>query len=209
MSKIILQRYKRFIHTLTIHKSYKLSIRKFCICKPEKQFYEEGIRSPYKSLRYGFFLGIISSLISIGISFHLFKDQLLTYIMHEIYDRREEYIRQCYPERIIIIRHGQSNGNVDQTSFEDIPDHDIELTKIGIQQALAAGRRLKAIVKDEPLYMYYSPYKRTEQTMQYIIKGGKFDETDQIKVAIEDVRLIEQKFGNWQKFKEMQVMFMY
>lgn len=53
---------------------------------------------------------------------------------------------------------------------------------------------------DEDIYAYYSPYKRAQETLYAIMEGGNLQK--QTKTKIEDVRLIEQKFGNRQS-KEM------
>ena len=38
------------------------------------------------------------------------------------------------PKRIILIRHAESEGNVDETVYQRKPDHRIELTEKGKQQ---------------------------------------------------------------------------
>ena len=53
------------------------------------------------------------------------------------------------PKRIILIRHGESEANVDRYLFGQVPDYTIELTQKGREQALEAGRKLKGIVGDE------------------------------------------------------------
>ena len=55
------------------------------------------------------------------------------------------------PKRIILIRHGESEANVDRYLFGQVPDYTIELTQKGREQALEAGRKLKGIVGDEKL----------------------------------------------------------
>jgi broad specificity phosphatase PhoE len=44
------------------------------------------------------------------------------------------------PQRIIWIRHGESQGNTDKSLYETVPDNKIELTEKGIQQAITAAR---------------------------------------------------------------------
>ncbi|MBK7311909.1 MAG: phosphoglycerate mutase family protein [Sphingobacteriaceae bacterium] len=61
------------------------------------------------------------------------------------------------PKRIISIRHGESEGNVDKMVYNQKPDYTLELTQKGLNQALEAGKRLKEIVKDESLFFYVSP----------------------------------------------------
>ena len=49
-------------------------------------------------------------------------------------EKRRRYLRQR-PRRIILIRHGESEGNVDSTVYSRTPDHAVELTSKGIKQA--------------------------------------------------------------------------
>src|SRR4029450_6822399 len=53
------------------------------------------------------------------------------------------------PRRIILVRHGESEGNIDDTIYETVPDHALSLTPKGLEQVTATGRRLVAYRKDE------------------------------------------------------------
>ena len=64
------------------------------------------------------------------------------------------------PKRIILIRHGESQANVDKYLFGRVPDYTIELTEKGHEQAREAGKRLKELVKEESIYFYVSPFWR-------------------------------------------------
>jgi broad specificity phosphatase PhoE len=96
------------------------------------------------------------------------------------------------PRRILLVRHGESQGNVDDSIYETVPDHALSLTPTGVVQATEAGRRLRAYLGDEPVTMYASPYVRTRQTVEALALG----------VATEDVRieprLREQDWANFQ-----------
>lgn len=72
------------------------------------------------------------------------------------------------PKRIILIRHGESEANVDKYLFGRVPDYTIELTEKGRQQALEAGRKLKQLVNDESLYFYVSPFWRARSTFECV-----------------------------------------
>jgi len=72
------------------------------------------------------------------------------------------------PKRIILIRHGKSEGNADRNLLETIPDYALNLTPDGIEQARQAGQEIKKIIGQETLQVYVSPYFRTRQTYQYI-----------------------------------------
>src|SRR5215208_6099932 len=96
------------------------------------------------------------------------------------------------PKRIILIRHGQSEGNVDQSLFEFKPDYALNLTDEGIEQAKQAGMEINAVIGQEALQVYVSPYYRTRQTFQYIQESLH---SNVVKV-FEDPRLREQDWGH-------------
>lgn len=96
------------------------------------------------------------------------------------------------PRRIILVRHGESQGNVDDAIYETVPDHALSLTPKGVEQATATGRRLRAYLGDEPLMMYASPYVRVHQTIEALDLGVPWD-----NVRVEP-RLREQDWANFQ-----------
>lgn len=75
------------------------------------------------------------------------------------------------PQRIILIRHGQSEGNVDKTVYKKKPDFAVNLTAEGRSQARDAGRKLRGITGDQRTWFYRSPFYRTRQTYDEIIKA--------------------------------------
>lgn len=95
------------------------------------------------------------------------------------------------PKRIILIRHGESEANVDKYLFGKIPDYTIELTEKGRSQALEAGRLLKELVGDESLYFYVSPFWRARSTFECI--AASFPR-NQFRYS-EEPRLREQEWG--------------
>jgi len=99
------------------------------------------------------------------------------------------------PSRIILVRHGESEGNVDESVYRRKADNKIELTEHGKEQARAAGRRIMELIGDDNVYFYASPYKRAEQTLYEI---GRDFPRDRILGVREDARLREQDFGNFQ-----------
>lgn len=98
-------------------------------------------------------------------------------------------IRKKSKYKIILVRHGESEGNVDPKLYMKIPDHRIKLTEKGHQQAKKAGEEIKKIVKNRPLDVYYSPYIRTKQTWNGIKEGLNRNNLTQE----EDPRLREQQ----------------
>ncbi|MEX2982183.1 histidine phosphatase family protein [Streptomyces sp. C36] len=96
------------------------------------------------------------------------------------------------PRRIVLIRHGESEGNVDDTVYEREPDHALSLTEAGRKQAEEAGVRLRELFGDEEVSVYVSPYRRAHQTLQALALDPR-----RIRVR-EEPRLREQDWGNWQ-----------
>ena len=97
------------------------------------------------------------------------------------------------PKRIILVRHGESEANVDKNLYAKLPDHEIVLTKTGEQQALAAGGEIAALIGTETVQAYVSPFKRTRQTYAGIAEGIGHNVVD----VWEDPRIREQEFGHW------------
>jgi broad specificity phosphatase PhoE len=95
------------------------------------------------------------------------------------------------PNRIFLVRHGQSIGNVDKKKYNKIPDYAITLTELGDEQTEEAGRKLKAIIGDEPVHVECSPYYRTRRSWKNAAKA--FD-PKQIHSYREDIRLREHEF---------------
>lgn len=76
------------------------------------------------------------------------------------------------PRLIILVRHGQSEANVDISIHRTIPDHKIKLTQLGVEQAIKAGSRLNELLKPEDTVQFYvSPYLRTRQTFECMSKA--------------------------------------
>ncbi|KAI9075130.1 hypothetical protein K1719_042861 [Acacia pycnantha] len=109
------------------------------------------------------------------------------------------------PRRIILVRHGQSEGNVDEAVYTRIGDPKIALTDKGKAQAEDCGNKIRdLLLKDESqnwkLYFYVSPYRRTLQTLQYLARPF---ERSRISGLREEPRLREQDFGNFQNREKM------
>ncbi|MFD6028390.1 histidine phosphatase family protein [Streptomyces griseoluteus] len=97
------------------------------------------------------------------------------------------------PRRIVLVRHGESVGNVDDSVYEREPDHALALTDRGWEQAEETGRHLREIFGDERVSVYVSPYRRTHETLD----AFRLD-PELIRVR-EEPRLREQDWGNWQE----------
>lgn len=99
--------------------------------------------------------------------------------------------------RIFLIRHGESLGNVDESAYSRLGDHKVPLTDLGIAQAEAAGAFIaqfyaRSALADTKLRVWHSPFLRTEQTKDGVIKGLG---ADRVRDVREDYLLIEQNFG--------------
>jgi len=103
-------------------------------------------------------------------------------------------VRIQRPERIILVRHGQSEGNTDRTAYSSTPDSQIALTERGWAQGVVAGLQIRKLVGDESVRFFYSPYMRARQTLLAILQA--FD-TRTVQMSAEP-RLREQDFGNFQ-----------
>ena len=94
---------------------------------------------------------------------------------------------------IKLIRHGQSQANIDDTSSQTIvADHLVPLTPLGFEQAVEVGKTLgHSFLKNSLIYT--SPFLRARQTLNSIFKGAEIKPKE---VCIrEDPRLREVEHG--------------
>jgi len=105
------------------------------------------------------------------------------------------------PLRIILLRHGESVGNVDQKAYVTTPDWKVPLTSLGEYQARKAGQELYNLIhgssenKASQMIVYHSPYKRTTQTTEHLLTCFP---SSQITSVREEPRISEQQWGNYQ-----------
>jgi 2,3-bisphosphoglycerate-dependent phosphoglycerate mutase len=99
--------------------------------------------------------------------------------------------------RILLVRHGESLGNVDPTVHATTADHAVPLSDRGREQAREAGRRIAAFFTQHDggvrrhVRLWVSPYLRTRQTADAIQETAGAWITDRV----EHVLLCEQQFG--------------
>jgi broad specificity phosphatase PhoE len=92
------------------------------------------------------------------------------------------------PIRIFLVRHGQSEANLDKEVNRRLPDHRVELSPEGHRQALAAGEHLAGVLAPEGrIRILCSPYMRTRQTSSAIEqaltgKGLRFDKREAVEL---------------------------
>ena len=106
-----------------------------------------------------------------------------------------------WPDRLWIVRHGQSAGNVarDAAELNGLPlielatrDADVPLSALGEQQAAALAHWFDEMPQGErPNVFMTSPFVRAQQTCLAVARSLRFDEDD---VQI-DERLREKEFG--------------
>lgn len=112
-------------------------------------------------------------------------------------------VRQHWPERLWLVRHGQSQGNVARDAAQeaglgvidlDLRDVDVPLSELGHRQAEATGHWFAALPEDEkPEVILSSPYVRSRQTAEAICAAGGL--AGGAKPTILDERLREREFG--------------
>ncbi len=101
--------------------------------------------------------------------------------------------------RIILLRHAESLGNVDELAYTRIPDHALPLTDAGRAQAGRTGPVLKEILDGERPAVYVSPYLRTRETLRLL------DIRNACERIVPEPRLREQDWGNLQDPDEQEV----
>ena len=128
-------------------------------------------------------------------------------IAHWLHEANLEYEWAQMPNRIILLRHGEAEHNLDHAAIlqyenEDRkPDNLSELTAKGRQQAVAAGKKLRELLGEgATVSAIVSPFERTQQTL-YCVQQELHGIT--MRCVHVDPRVREQEFGNYQKREEM------
>ena len=102
------------------------------------------------------------------------------------------------PSKLILVRHGQSTWNVDNlfTGW-----HDVDLTELGRQEAILAGRQLQ-LERLEPKIAFTSVLKRAIRSLWLIL-----DTTDRMWLPVErNWRLNERHYGALQGLDKAQTV---
>ena len=97
--------------------------------------------------------------------------------------------------QILLVRHGQSRGNVDKSHYLEVADHDVALSEEGFEQADGNGAFLADWIPkhwgQEPVRVWHSPYRRASQTTDRIVAAMG----DLVLDRREHILLAEQQFG--------------
>eukprot|EP00873_Tetraselmis_striata_P019330 jgi/Tetstr1/439594/TSEL_028019.t1 len=121
---------------------------------------------------------------------------------HPMSSAQREWV--SLPARLILVRHAESRGNVDESTYTDTPDWKVPLSDRGQEQAEAAGQTICDLLEeahgdDYKLSVYCSPYERCVQTMNGILESFPASKIESIR---QEVQLREQDFGNFQDLEE-------
>ena len=117
-------------------------------------------------------------------------------------DQLREQQWQQLPAKIILLRHGQAEHNLDPTILQEDnpnrkPDNLCELTSLGRSQARDAGERIRKLLGNRGVIsVIVSPFERTQQTL-YALQQ-ELGDVEVRRVHI-DSRVREQEFGNFQR----------
>jgi broad specificity phosphatase PhoE len=124
-------------------------------------------------------------------------------LLHKNKKKKKKQCTSCgkkshYPKRIILIRHGESEGNIDPLLYCHVPDNAMHLTELGYEQAIAAGKSIKKIISNESIRFIVSPYIRTIETFEGISRAWGEKKRHSLPWS-EEPRIREQDFGNFQE----------
>ena len=116
---------------------------------------------------------------------------------------RTDEIQQRWPDRLWVVRHGESVGNLALRQARkaglpalhlDLRDPDVPLSDLGREQARALGRWFGALPSAErPEVVLVSPYDRARETAELIVReaGLPIEQRD----LVSDERLREKELG--------------
>jgi len=150
---------------------------------------------------------------------HEYTDKALQNQMQQSsIDAIRDFNSKIMPSKLIMVRHGQSEGNVDEELYSKIPDNAMRLTKLGWEMARMAGKALREqLPEGETIHFVVSPYTRTVETFHGLASAWcdpqEFNHITNRNKRLkawysrlmesgltwhEDPRIREQDFGNYQ-----------
>ncbi|HLL24213.1 MAG TPA: histidine phosphatase family protein [Kofleriaceae bacterium] len=113
---------------------------------------------------------------------------------------------ETWPERMWIVRHGESAGNVAAREAEqaghpmiqiELRDQDVPLSALGRDQAAAVGRWFGALPEAErPTVVACSPYARARETAEILVEAARLT----LAGPVLDERLREKELGSLDRF---------
>jgi broad specificity phosphatase PhoE len=93
---------------------------------------------------------------------------------------------------MILLRHAESLGNVDELAYTRIPDHALPLTEKGRREVVAVAPEIVRLLDGARPAGYVSPYLRTRETLRLL------DIEASCERLVQEPRLREQDWGNLQ-----------
>lgn len=102
------------------------------------------------------------------------------------------------PKKIVLIRHGESVGNVDNSVYLTTPDHRIPLTDKGLEQSKNLAPVINSLIFGQ-FMIFVSPFTRARQTLE-ALEGGLRSGLHFSYFKQEDPRLAEQNWGTGRGF---------
>jgi|GEM_PF-6078817 broad specificity phosphatase PhoE len=109
---------------------------------------------------------------------------------------------------VYLVRHGESEANLDKSVNAAKADHAIELSPNGADQAVEAGIKLATFLKaaanaGELIGTYVSPYTRTRQTWQHM-KTGIISAIGHLPAMRQSLFIMFLAWGEYLRFPKMQ-----
>ncbi|MGE3769332.1 MAG: histidine phosphatase family protein [Bdellovibrionales bacterium] len=99
------------------------------------------------------------------------------------------------PVTLYLMRHGQSEANVDKNVYRQKPDHAIALTPLGLAQASEAGaflaKHFDEKTSEAPCIILRSPYERARQTEERVANAIQSHYSERVELP----ELAEQQYG--------------
>nr|GMD04656.1 phosphoglycerate mutase-like protein AT74H [Ipomoea batatas] len=88
--------------------------------------------------------------------------------------KRRKNHHKLLPKRIILVRHGESQGNKDDAAYTVTPDYKIPLTPHGIEQAHRAGSNIQLVVSDHGASRNWKVAERMKVIKETRERFGRF-----------------------------------
>jgi len=157
-------------------------------------------------------------------SIRMYDRSLSALVRRQNLAARAHYNARIMPDKLVLVRHGQSAGNIDERLYQTVPDNAMPLTKLGWEQARVAGRNLKENVLKNPANVHFivSPYVRSVETFHGMASAwcdpAEFKHIPDRDLRLkawysrllqlgitwhEDPRIREQDFGNYQDSQQI------
>lgn len=92
---------------------------------------------------------------------------------------------------LYLVRHGESEGNLDHSIYEKVPNEEVNLTKKGIREIKKTAKQIKKNLNRSSIYLITSPFRRTMNSSKIIAKELNIKEN----LIIQEPLLSEVSYG--------------